>query len=150
MVDPLLYRSLVSIISLIHLLLFSDQIMSNSLQHHEQQHASLPCPPLPPRVCSNSHPLSQWCYLTISPSAALFSFCLQSFPTSGSFPVSWLFTLHDQRIGAFASTHLFNAVIIIHLMFLREKTVSLFKWQPTPVSLLEESTGQKSLVGYSP
>ena len=39
----------------------------------------LPCPSLPSGVCSNSCPLSQWCCLTISSSAALFSFCLQSF-----------------------------------------------------------------------
>ena len=49
-----------------------------------------------PRVCSNSCPLSQWYYLTISSSAAPFSFCLQSFPASGSFPVSWLFTSGGQ------------------------------------------------------
>ena len=54
------------------------------------------CSPLSPRVCSNSCSLSQWCYLTISYSAVLF-FCLQSFPSSESFPVSWLFTSSDQK-----------------------------------------------------
>jgi len=49
------------------------------------------CPPLSPGVCSNLYPLSQGCYLTISPSAIAFSFCLQSFPASGSFPMSQLF-----------------------------------------------------------
>ena len=44
------------------------------------------CPLLSPRICSNSYPLSGWCYLTISSSATPFSFCLQSFPASGSFP----------------------------------------------------------------
>ena len=48
-------------------------------------------------------PLSQWCYLTISSSAVLFSFCLQSFPASGSFPVSWLFASGGRSIGASAS-----------------------------------------------
>ena len=43
------------------------------------------------------------CYLTISSSAAPFSFCLQSFPVSGSFPVSWLFASGGQSIGASAS-----------------------------------------------
>ena len=52
--------------------------MSNSLSLHGLQHARLPCPPLSPEVCSNSCPLSQWCYLT---SAAPFSFCLQSLPS---------------------------------------------------------------------
>ena len=48
------------------------------------------CPSLSPRVCSTSCPLSRWCSLTIS-SSATFSFCLQSFPASESFPMSWLF-----------------------------------------------------------
>ena len=56
-----------------------------TLQPHRLQHATLPCPSLSPGVCSNSCPLSQWCYLTISSSAALF-FCLQSFPASEFFP----------------------------------------------------------------
>ena len=47
--------------------------------------------------CSNSCPLSQWCYLTISSSATSLSFCFQSFPTSGSFPMSWLFTSGGQK-----------------------------------------------------
>ena len=48
-------------------------------------------------------PLSQWCCLTISSSAAPFSFCLQSCPTSGSFPLSWLFTSVSQSIRPSAS-----------------------------------------------
>ena len=74
--------------------------MSNALGSHGLQHASLPCPWLSPGVCSNSCPLSQWCYLPISSSAVLFSFCLQSFPASMSFPVIWLFTSGGQSIGA--------------------------------------------------
>jgi len=53
-----------------------------------------------PRVCSNS--LSQSCYLIISSSVAFFSFCPQSFPASGSFPMSQLFTSGDQSIGTSA------------------------------------------------
>ena len=64
--------------------------MSDSLQSHWLQHTRLPCPSLSPRVCSSSCPLSQWCYLTISSSVALVSFCLQSFPASGSFPTSFI------------------------------------------------------------
>ena len=62
----------------------------------------LPCPSLSPRVCSNSYPLSLWCYLIISSSAALF-FCLQSSPASRSFPMSQLFTSGSQSIGALPS-----------------------------------------------
>ena len=75
--------------------------MSNSLRRHGLQHASLPCPTLPPRLCSNS--LSWWCHPTISFSVTLFSSCLQSFPASGSFPMSLLFTSGGQSIGASTS-----------------------------------------------
>ena len=56
-----------------------------------------------PRVCSDSCPLSQWCYPIISSSVDLFSFCLHSFPASGSFPVSRFFTSGGWSIGASAS-----------------------------------------------
>ena len=74
--------------------------MFNSLQPHVLQHTRLLCPPLSPGVFSNFCPLSWWCYLTISSSAISFSFCLQSFRASGSFPLSWLFASGDQSIGA--------------------------------------------------
>ena len=57
----------------------------------------------PPRVCSNSCPLSWWCHPTISSSVSPFSSCLQSFPALGSFPINWLFTPGGQSIGASAS-----------------------------------------------
>ena len=70
---------------------------------HGLQHPRLPCPSLSLRVCPNSCPLSLWCYLTISSSTTPFSFYLQSFPASGSFPMSWLFVLSGQSIGASVS-----------------------------------------------
>ena len=72
-----------------------------TLQPHGLQHARLPCPSLSPGVCSNSCPLSQWCHPTISSSVVPFS-CPQSFPASGSFPVSWLFTSGGQSVEASA------------------------------------------------
>ena len=66
------------------------------------QHTRLPCT-LSPRVCLNTHPLGQWCYLTILSSIYPFSFCLQSFPALESFPMSQLFASGGQRIGASAS-----------------------------------------------
>ena len=60
------------------------------------------CPPRSPGISSHSCPLSWWCYLTISSSVALFSFCLQSFPASPSFPMNQLFTSGGQSIGASA------------------------------------------------
>ena len=77
--------------------------MSDSLQRHRLQHTRLPCPSLSPRGCSDSCPLSQWCHPTISSSDVPFSSCLQSFPASGSFPVSPFFTSGSQSIGASAS-----------------------------------------------
>ena len=52
-----------------------------------------------PRIYSNSYPLSWWCCATISSSVIPFSSCLQSFPASGSFQMSQLFTLGGQSIG---------------------------------------------------
>ena len=77
--------------------------MSDSLPPHGLQHASLPCPSVSPGVCSNSYPLSQWCHRTISSSVAPFSSCPQSFPDSGSFLMSWLFTPGTPSVGTSAS-----------------------------------------------
>ena len=56
-----------------------------------------------PGVGSDSCTLSWWCHLTISSSVTPFSSCPQSFPASGSFPMSYLFSLGGQTIGASAS-----------------------------------------------
>ena len=82
------------------LLLFSCWVMSNSLQPHGLQHTRPPCPSLSPGVCSESYPSSRWCHPTIASSVALFSSCLQSFPASGYFSMSWLFKSGGQSIGA--------------------------------------------------
>ena len=82
---------------------FSHSVMSDSLQPHGLQHTRLPCPSLSPRVCSNSCPVSQWCHPTISSSAIPFSSYLQSFPASGSFALSQLFTSGSHSFGASAS-----------------------------------------------
>ena len=87
---------------LLLLLLFSRSVMSNSLQPGGLQHTRIPCPSPSPGVYSDSCPLSQWCYLTISSSATPFSFC-QSFPASRSFPMSPLFASGGQSVGASAS-----------------------------------------------
>ena len=77
--------------------------MSDSLQPHGLQHARLPCPSLFLGACSNSCPLSCWCHPTISFSVTSFSSCPQSFPASGSFPMSQLFSSGGQNIGTLAS-----------------------------------------------
>ena len=78
--------------------------MSDSLRPHELQHTRFSCPSTSPRVCPSSCSLNQWCHPTFSSSVTPFSTCLQSFPASGSFPMSWLFKSGDQSIGASAST----------------------------------------------
>ena len=78
--------------------------MSDSLWPHGLQHTRLPCPSPTPGVNSNSCLLSQWCHPTISSSVIPFSSCLQSFPASGSFPMSQFFTSSGQSIGVSTST----------------------------------------------
>ena len=82
---------------------FSHSVVSNSLWPHGLQHARLPCPSPTTGVYSNSCPLSQWCLPTISPSVIPFTSRLQSFPASGSFPVSPFFASGGQSMGASAS-----------------------------------------------
>ena len=72
-------------------------------QPHGLQHTRPPCASSTPGAYSNSCPLSQWCHPTISSTVIPFSSCLQSFPASGSFPVSQFFTSGGQSIGVSGS-----------------------------------------------
>ena len=74
------------------------------LQPHEPQHARLSCPSPTPRVHPNPCPLSRWCYPTLLSSVVPFSSCPQSFPASGSFPMSQLFASGGQSTRVSAST----------------------------------------------
>ena len=82
---------------------FSCSVMSDSLWPHELQHARPPCPSPTPGVYPNPCPLSRRCHPTIPSSVAPFS-CPQSFPASGSFPMSQLIASGGQSIGVSAST----------------------------------------------
>ena len=82
---------------------FSCSVMSNSLWPHELQHTRPPCPSPTPGVHPNPRPLSWWCHPTIS-SSVVPSPPAQSFPASGSFPMSQLFASGGQSIGVSAST----------------------------------------------
>ena len=82
-------------------------VVSNSLPPYEPQHSRPPCPSPTPRVLPNPWPLSRWCHPTISSSVVPFSSCPQSFPASGSFPMSQLFTSGGQSTGVSASTSVF-------------------------------------------
>ena len=83
---------------------FSRSVMSNSLQPHGPQHTRPSCPSPTPGVYSNSCPLSRWCHPIISSSVIPFSSVLQSFPASGYFQMSQLFTSGGQSIGVSVST----------------------------------------------
>ena len=82
---------------------FSHSVVSDSFWPHRLQQTRLPCPSPTPRACSNSCPSSPWCHPTISSSVVPFSFCLQSFPISGSFQMSQFFVSGGQNIGVSAS-----------------------------------------------
>ena len=81
---------------------FSHSVMSNSLWPHGLQHTRLPCPSPTPKAYSNSCPSHQWCDPTISSFVVPFS-CLQSFPATGSFPMSQIFASGGQSIGVSVS-----------------------------------------------
>ena len=83
---------------------FSLSVMPDSLGPHELQHSRPPCPLPSPGVHPNPCPLSRWCHPNISSSVVPFSSCPQSFPASGSFPMSQLFSSGGLSIGVSAST----------------------------------------------
>ena len=78
---------------------FSRWVMFDSFQLYGLQHTRVPCPSTAPRTCSNSCPSSQWCHPTISSSVIPSSSHLQSFPASGSFPMSQFFPSGGHSIG---------------------------------------------------
>ena len=81
---------------------FSRSVVTDSLRPHELQPARPPCSSPSPGVHSNLGPLSRWCHPTISSSVVPFSYCPQSFPASGSFPMSQFFPSGGQSIGVSA------------------------------------------------
>ena len=100
-----IWRKFTSIFKILPLsVLFSRSVMSDSLRPHGLQHARPPCPTPTPRVYSNSCPLSRWCHPTISSSVIPFFSHFQSFPASGSFPMSQFFASRGQSTGVSAST----------------------------------------------
>ena len=88
-----------------------------SLWTHGLQHARLPWPSRYPTTCSNACPLSRWCHPTVSSSVVPFSFCPQSFLTSGAFPMSWLFAWGGQSIDVLLLTKVYNLFRFPHLSF---------------------------------
>ena len=107
------------------------------------QHTRPPCPSPTPRVYSNSCPLSQWCHPTISFSVIPFSH-LQSFPASGSFPVSQFFTSGGQSICISASACPSNEYL--GLISFRMDWLALLAVQGTLKSLLQHHISKASIL----
>ena len=127
---------------------FSRSVMSNSLQPHGLQLTRLPCPSPAPRVYSNSCPSSWWYHPTISSSVVPFSSCLQSFPASGSFPVSQFFASGGQSIGSF-SFSLSPSSEYSGLISLRIDWFDLLAVQGTLKSLLQHHSSKASILWHS-
>ena len=126
------------------ILLFSHQVLSNSLRFHGLQYTRLPCPSLSPRVCSNSCPLSQWCHSIILSSVAPFSSCPQYFPASESFPMNQLFASGGQRIWASVSASVLP-MSCLGLIFFRVDWFDLLAVQRTLKSLLWHQNSKASI-----
>ena len=127
-------------IAFILLLLFSCSALSDSLWPHGLQHSRLPYPSSSPRACSNSCPLSRWCHPTISSSASPFSSCPQSFPPSGSFPMSQLFTSGSHRFSISPSNE-YSGIISYGIDWFDLLTV-----QGTLKSLLQHHSSKASIL----
>ena len=114
-------------------MLFSHSVLSDSLRPHGLQHTRLPYLSPFPGACSNSHPLSRWCRPIISSSLVPLSSCLQSFPASGSFLLSWLFTSGGLSIEASSSVSVLpmNIQVWFHLWSLGSSRDSQ-ESSPTP------------------
>ena len=100
--------------SVIFSVLFSQSVMSNSLQPHGLQHTRPPCLSPASRVYPNSCPVSWWCHPTISPSVIPFSSCLQSFLTSGSFQMSQFFTLALHSFSQLNNILLYGSITCVY------------------------------------
>ena len=109
------------------------------------QHARLPCPSPTPGACSNSCPSSRWCRPTISSSVVSFSSCLQSFPASGSFPVSHFFCIRWPKYWSFSfSISLSNEYS--GLISFRMDWLDLLEVQGTLKSLLQHHSSKASIL----
>ena len=128
--------------SMISSVQFSRSVVSDTLQLHGLQHATPPCPSPTPGVYSNSYPLSQWCHLAISSSVVPFS-CLQSFPASGSFPMSQLFSSGGPSISISPSNE-YSGLISFGIRWL-----ALLAIQGTLKSLLQHHSSKASILWCS-
>ena len=124
---------------------FSHSVVSNSLRPHESQHTRPPCPSPTLEVHPSPFPLCWWCHPTISSSVIPFS-CPHSFPASGSFPVSQLFTWGSQSTGVSASA---SVLEYSGLISFRMNWLDLPAVQETLKSLLQHLCWKASVLQHS-
>ena len=131
-----------------HLLLcsvqFSCSVMSDSSWPHELQHSRPPSPSPTPRVHPNPCPLNRWCHPTISSSVVPFPSCPQSFPASGFFQMSQLFTSGDQKYWSF-SFNISPSNEHPGLISFRMDCLDLLAVQGTLKSLLQHHSSKASI-----
>ena len=127
---------------------FSCSVVSDSFQLHGLQRARLTCPSPTPGACSNSCPTSWWCHPTISSSVIPFSPCLQSFPASGSFPMSQFLASRSQSIRVSASASVLPMNIQDWFSF-RIDWLDLLAVQGTLKSLLQHHSSKASILWCS-
>ena len=116
---------------------FSRPVVSDSLRPHGLQHVRLPCLSPSPEAYSNSCPLSQRCHPAISSSTFPFSFCLQSFPASGSFKVRQFITSGSKNIGVSASAS---------ILPIQEISTGLTSLQSMGLSRVSSNTSSKASI----
>ena len=121
------------------------KISQFSLCDPKEQHTRLLCPSAAPGACSNSCPSSWWCHPTISSSVISFSSCLQSFPASGSFPMSQFFASGGQSIGTSASTSVLSINIQDWFPLGWTGWISL---QPKGLSRISSNTSSKAYIHW--
>ena len=127
---------------------FSLSVVSNSLRPHGLQHAKLPCPSPTPGACSNSCSSSQWCHPTVSSSVVPFSSCLQSFPASGSFPVSQFFCIRWPQYWSF-SFSISPSNEYLGLISFRIDWFDLLEVQGSLKSLLQYYSSEASILWHT-
>ena len=123
---------------------FSHSVESDSMRPHGLRNARLPCPSPTPRAYSNSCPSSWWCHSTISSSVVPFSSHLQSFPATGTFPISQFFASGGQSIGLSFSISPSNEYS--GLIFFRMDRFHLLAVQRTLKSLLQHHSSKASIL----
>ena len=130
------------------MLQFSHSVVSDYLWPHELQHSRRPCPSPTPGPCSNSCPSSRWYHPAFSSSFIPFSSCPQSFPASGSFPMSWFFASDVKGLELQPQHQSFQWVF--RVISFRIDWFDLLAVQGTLKSLLQHHSWKHQFFGSQP